>query len=367
MSEIRLANPVLTKEMKDAALQAMETEKFVLGESVYRFEEALAQYLSVDQVISVSSGTHALQFALIAAGVTGGAPVLTVPNSFIATANAALHAGGTPVFCDINPTTYTMDPTLIEARRGAPAVAIVPVHLFGHPCDMPRIAEEAERISAPIIEDAAQAHGATVDGTKVGAFGLAGCFSFYPSKNLTVGGDGGAVSTNDTRVADTVRKLRDCGRTSRYEHDIIGYTARLNTVNAAIGLVQLRNLDQWNERRRTFALQYGAGLRNLPEIALPPSPTSRMNPVYHLYVVRARQRDKLKHHLAAAGVETAIHYPIPIHLQPAYRALFGYHGGEFPHSEQLATEVLSLPCHPGLARNDVRYICRTIRGFYEGG
>jgi dTDP-4-amino-4,6-dideoxygalactose transaminase len=299
----------------------------------------------------------------MAVGIKPGDEALTTPLSFIATANAVLHADGIPRFADIDKTAYTMDPGAIEGAIGPRTRAIIPVHLYGYPADMDQILETARRHNLKVIEDACQAHGATYRGRKVGSLGDAGCFSFYPSKNMTVYGDGGMVVTNDKGIASAVAKLRDCGRVSQYEHDVVGYTARLNNVNAAIGRVQLRRLDEWNERRRVCAGLYDKVLSGVEGLALPPRGGPDVVPVYHLYVVRSRRRDQLRAWLDQSGVGCGVHYGLPIHLQPIYRKMFGYAEGAYPVAEAVSHEVLSLPMYPELTDDYIRFVGERIREF----
>lgn len=362
---IPLAVPIFDKEMEDAALNALRNEHFVLGEDVYKFEEEFAEYVGAKYAISTNSGTAALHLSLLALGIKSQDQVITTPFSFIATANAILHAGATPVFSDINIKTYNIDPEKIRQNMTKRAKAIIPVHLFGYPCDMQQIMDIAQDNKVKVLEDACQAHGAEYNELKVGTIGDVGCFSFYPSKNMTVCGDGGMVVTNNEEIARLVIKLRDCGRKTKYEHDIVGYTARLNTVNAAIGRIQLKRLDEWNEKRIQNALMYNKLLSDLEEIVLPPSPKKLIKPVYHLYVIRARNRDKLREYLENNGIQCGIHYPLPIHLQPIYKEIFHFKGGEYPLSELASQTCLSLPVHPSLTKDDITYVCEKIHEFYE--
>jgi len=362
---ILLAKSIFDEEMKKAALDALENERFVMGESVFKFEEEFAKYCGTDYAVSVSSGTQALQFSLMAVGIKSGDEVLTTPLSFIATANAALHAGGMPKFADIDRKTLTIDSLLVEKGVGAKTKAIIPVHIFGHPADMASILDIAKRRNLRVIEDACQAHGATYEGRRVGSFGDVGCFSFYPSKNMTVCGDGGMAVTNDKKIATIIAKLRDCGRASHYEHDIVGFTARLNTVSAAIGRVQLRRLDEWNERRRSHAKLYDQLLSDIKGITLPPNGESHSKPVYHLYVIRTKRRDYLKEWLEKNGIQCGIHYPLPIHLQPIYQEMFGYNNGDFPEAESHCKEALSLPMYPELTESDVRFISDKVHEYVQ--
>ncbi len=361
MARIPLARPAVTEEMIEAMSQALRDERLVMGESVFKFEEEFARYIGTDHAVSVSSGTDALMLSMLALNIRSR-EVITTPMSFIATANAVLHAGGAPVFADVLPD-GNIDPS--EIRPVRETAAVLPVHLYGNPARMDEIAEAAGP-KVKVIEDACQAHGASYKGTKCGSFGDAGCFSFYTTKNMTVGGDGGMVTTNDERLAKDVGKLRDCGRISRYEHDVFGFTSRLNTANAAFGRVQLRHLDEWNERRRALARRYSERLRDVLEVKLPPEGSKDIVPVFHLYVVRCGDRDALAKHLAGNGVETAVHYPIPIHLQPAYRDAYGYSRGSYPAAEGLAATALSLPLFPQLEERQVDEVCELIIEHYGG-
>ncbi len=362
--KIPLAKPVFDDEMKNAAVNALQNEKFVMGESVFKFEEEFAKYCGVRKAVSTSSGTFALQLSLQALGITPKDKVLTTPYSFIATANAAYCAGATPVFADIDPKTCNIDPQLTQQKLSSETKAIIPVHLYGYPADMTPIVDVAKKRKLAIVEDCCQAHGAKYFGKRVGSLGDVGCFSFYPSKNMTVCGDGGMAVTNNEEAAAKIAKLRDCGRKSHYEHDIIGLTARLNSVNAAIGRVQLKKLDGWNEKRRNVARLYNKLLDDVQELGLPPSENSDVSPVYHLYVVRTNRRDELKTHLESNGIQCGIHYPLPIHLQPIYKEMFGYKEGDFPKSELVAKQVLSLPMFPDFDKAGIEQVSEKIHEFF---
>jgi perosamine synthetase len=359
------AKPIFLPEMKEAAIDALTNDRFVGGENVAKFEEEFANFVGTKYAIALSSGTAALDFILMALRVKGQ-KVVTTTWSFIASANSILHAGGNPVFADISDSDYCLDPNEASAQLRDGARAILPVHIYGQPVDFDALSALADNYRVPIIEDACQAHGATYKGHNIGSLGIAAAFSFYPSKNMTVLGDGGMVTTNDESIANQISKIRDSGRTSQYEHDILGYTARLNTVNAAIGRVQLKYLQQWNERRRSIAKAYSEKLSDIvPAIGLPPAPNKDAQPVYHQFVIRTKERDDLKKHLLENGIQCNIHYPIPIHLQPLYVNLFGFKEGMFPKSELLAKECLSLPMHPFLSHEDVNYICEEIASFFS--
>jgi perosamine synthetase len=356
--------PIVNQKMIQAAINVLKNEHYVLGESVYKFEEEFARYCGVRYAVSTNSGTDALHLSLLALGVKGR-KVLTSPASFVATANAVIHAGAKPAFADINIKTYTMDPDQVRHKASKGFSALIPVHLYGYPADMEEIKETARRMHMSVVEDAAQAHGAIYKGQKVGSIGDAACFSFYPSKNMTVCGDGGMMVTNDERFAISVAKLRDAGRKSKYVHDCIGYTARLNTVNAAIGRVQLKYLDKWNERRREIARMYNSLLSDVGDLILPPRESCQTKPVYHLFVIRTNYRDKLRKWLDRFGIECGVHYPVPIHLQPVYQQLFNYRGGEYPNCEELSKTCLSIPMHPTLKDTHVKYVAKKIEDFFE--
>jgi dTDP-4-amino-4,6-dideoxygalactose transaminase len=351
--------------MVGAVSNALRNERMVLGESVFRFEDAFARYIGTKHAVSVSSGTAALALSLIALDVTDR-EVLTTPLSFIATANAVVQAGGIPTFSDVSELDYNMDPNQVKGHLTKKTKALLPVHLFGHPADMGELMAIVESRGLKMIEDAAQAHGAVYKGKKVGSFGDVGCFSFYSTKNMTVGGDGGMVTTDDESIAKSVAKLRDCGRTSRYVHDVVGFTARLNTANAAFGLVQLRHLDEWNERRRAIAAIYSKHLNGVAYVVLPPRGDENVTPVFHLFVIKCKKRDELAKYLGERGIECGIHYPVPIHLQPVYREMYCYDSGAFPISESLSSSLLSLPMFPALPDDDVKFICEQILDFYRG-
>jgi perosamine synthetase len=361
--EVPLAKPVLTDEMEKAAVDALRNERFVLGESVFRFEEEFAKYCGVDFAVSTSSGTDALQIALISLGVAQRQDVITTPASFIASSNVIVHVGAKPVFADIDLETYTIDLKQMKQVIGTKTRAVIPVHLYGFPADMDSINEMAEKHGLCVIEDACQAHGASYKRRKVGGLGDVACFSFYPSKNMTVAGDGGILTSNDEKVANKAVKLRDCGRKSKCVHDLIGYTARLNNVNAAIGRVQLKYLDEWNEKRRRNARIYDRLLSDIDELILPPSGDNEIEPVYHLYVIRTEHRDGLKEWLESNGIQCGIHYTLPIHLQPIYKEMFGFKEGMYPRSERLCKTCLSIPMYPDLTLSEIEFVSEKIHEF----
>jgi perosamine synthetase len=362
MNKIPVSRPTVTDEMVQAMADAVRNERMVLGESVFKFEEEFARFTGTDHAISVSSGTDALILALMALNVRGK-EVITTPMSFIATANSIVHAGATPIFADSSSHDFNIEPAEVRSNRNT--AAVMPVHLFGYPACIDEIQENAGK-DVKIVEDACQSHGAVYKGRKAGAMGTVGCFSFYATKNMTVGGDGGMITPDDKKLADDLRKLRDCGRTSRYIHDVFGFTARLNTANAAFGRVQLKLLDSWNERRRAIAHRYAQKLKNVEELVLPPMGTKDITPVFHLYVVQTEDRDALAKTLLDQNIETLVHYPVPIHLQPVYKDAFGFTEGSYPECEAQAKRVLSLPIFPSLADEDVDRVCDAIIKHYEG-
>jgi perosamine synthetase len=359
---IPLALPIIDEEMKAAALSALD-EKLVMGESVFKFEEEFARYCGTKYAVSTSSGTTALSISLQALGVGHGSEVVTTPFSFIATANAVLHAGGNPVFADVGDSGVNLDPQKTRMKIGSKTRAVIPVHLYGHPAKMNEFLQISREKSVKLVEDACQAHGAQLEGKRVGSIGDVGCFSFYPAKNMTVGGDGGMITTSDQELAEAAMSIRDCGRdkNSKYSHGRIGFTARLNTLNAAIGRVQLKRIDAWNEARRRLASRYRHELENVAGIELPPSEKPGESAVYHLFVIRTSMRERVKKHLENDNVETGVHYPVPIHLQLPYRQMFGYSEGAFPLSESLSNEVLSLPMYPTLSEDEIVRICDVVK------
>ena len=340
--------PEFTKDMENAAIDALRNEKFVMGESVFKFEEEFARYTGTKFAISVNSGNAALQLSLISLGITEKSKVITSTNSFVASANCILMTGAKPILCDINYDDGNID---IKTTNEKPE-AIIPVHIYGNPCDFDSIKSVSETHKAPIIEDACQAHGATFDHKKVGSIGDVGCFSFYPTKNMTVGGDGGMVTTNNEEIKKQIDSLRDNGRRTRTEHDKLGFTMRLNTVNAAIGRIQLQTLDEKNKRRRELASLYKKFLGDDCMLDENPKGTS----VYHQIIIKHQKRDEIFSHLSKNNIGVAIHYPRPIHKQPLYENL----GYSLPISEKFSNEVLSMPSFPQLKDGDVKIICEKI-------
>jgi len=366
---ISLTRPIIEDEMVDAVTDALRNEYFLKGRSVELFEEEFAKYIGVEHAISVNSGTSALHLSLLALGIRGGDKILTTPATFIATANAITYTRAEPVLVDISIDTYNIDIIKIKEKleedNGA-IKAIIPVHLYGYPCDMDQICKIARDYDISIIEDACQAHGAIHKRKKVGSLGNAAAFSFYSTKNMSTAGDGGMVTTNEKEIAYKISSLRDVGRDKDKAgvHRYIGFTNRMNTINAAFGRVQLQNLDGWNEKRREIAKKYGEELRDVKDIILPPAENSQYIPAWYLFVIRAKCRDELKSFLEKNGIQCGIHYLLPVHLQPPYLEM-GYRKGMYPEAEKWAKEVLSIPMHPQLTEEEIYYITSTIKRFFK--
>ena len=353
---IPIARPLISDEEKQAVLQVLESGMLAQGPTVEAFERAFAELCGVEHAVATSSGTTALHVALLAHGIGPGDEVITTPFTFIATANAILYVGAKPVFVDIDPATFNIDPSLIEVAITSRTKAILPVHLFGLPADLDLILEIAEQYGLPVIEDACQAHGATYGDRCVGSFGT-GCFSFYPTKNMT-SAEGGMITTDDAALADYCREVRQHGMRRRYYHDRLGYNFRMTDVHAAIGLAQLQKLNGFNQARRANATYLSQHLR---DVTTPTTPAGRTH-VYHQYTVRVpdAQRDIVLDGLRAQGVSAGVYYPVPIHRQHLYRDL-GY-DDHLPNAERAAHEVLSLPVHPALTGEDLKRIVNAVNG-----
>jgi dTDP-4-amino-4,6-dideoxygalactose transaminase len=349
----------------DAAMaRVIGNTSFIMGKEVKDFEAAFADTMQVKHAIGISSGTDAIFLALAVLGVGPGDEVITSPHTFIASAEPIVHLGATPIFVDIDPTTYNLNPALLEAAITPKTKAILPVHLYGQPSDMEPILDIANKHGIPVIEDAAQAHGAEYRGKRIGNWGVMACFSFYPGKNLGAYGDAGAIITNDDALAKKLSMLRNHGRTGKYEHEFIGYGDRLDALQAAILGAKLPHLEGWNEARRQHADYYNQALAGLNGVTLP-GELKNVRHVYHLYVIRmAGSRDNLIEHLKQAGIEAGIHYPIPLHLQPAM-AFLGHKAGDFPETEKAASSIVSLPMYPELEIGQLNTIVEEISEFVE--
>ena len=345
----------------DAAIgKVLESCQFVLGPEVSEFEKAFAAYCGASECIALNSGTSALHLALLAAGVGPGDEVITTPFTFVASVAAILYAGARPVLVDIDPRSFTLDPSKIEAAITPRTKSLLPVHLYGQSADMDPIMDIARKHSLIVIEDAAQAHGAKYKGRPAGSIGHMACFSFYPGKNLGAYGEGGAVTTANSEYARTIRMLRDWGQDRKYHHLLRGYNYRMEGFQGAVLGVKLRYLEQWTEARRGLVQQYNRLLSDC-ELELPYEMSSARH-VYHVYTIRSRERDRLQKVLADEGVQTGIHYPVPVHLQPAYADL-GYGPGSFPEAETAAKQVLSLPLYPELSMQAVSQVADAVKKF----
>ncbi len=344
-------------EINTAIQGVLDTCQFTLGSEVVAFEQEFAAYCTAEFGIGVNTGTSALHLALLAAGIGPGDEVITVPFTFVATVAAIYYTGAKPVFVDINPQTFTMDVEAIERAINGQTKAILPVHLYGQPADMDPILEIAKRHNLIVVEDAAQAHGAEYKGRRVGSLGDMGCFSFYPGKNLGAYGEGGMVTTNNPDYTRTIRMLRDWGAEQKYHHVLKGYNFRLEGIQGAVLRVKLRYLEAWTEARRTVAKHYDD---LLADCVPTPKAMSYVRHVYHIYAIRTQNRQAWQQTLQAKGIQTGIHYPIPVHLLPAYADL-GYKRGDFPHAERAADEVLSLPMFPELSEAQCREVSEAVR------
>ena len=358
--DVRCQYELLKEKIDEAIIEVATDGKYILGENVKAFEVEMAGYCQSKHAIGVGNGTDALYLALRALGVGLGDEVITTPFTFIATTEAILMVGATPVFVDIDPETLNIDHRQIEAAITKQTTAILPVHLYGRPCEMSAIMSIARKHDLKVIEDCAQALGATYAGQPVGTFGDAGCLSFFPSKNLGCMGDGGMVITNDFKVNERVEMLRRHGARLKYHHEEIGVNSRLDEIQAATLRVKLPYLDQWNKQRQAVARTYSECLSKLTGIQVPQASESEINHVYHQYTVLVERREDLVNSLRSAGVHTAIYYPTPLHLQPVHADL-GHSLGDFPKAEKAAVEVLSLPIYPGLSDVMVRKVTESIR------
>ena len=352
---IPISHPLLGEEEKAAVLEVLDSGQLAQGPRVREFEERFAEWCGVKHAVAVSSGTSALHIALLAHEIGPGDEVITPAFSFIASANCALFVGARPVFADIEPRYFTVDPWEVAERITSRTRAVVAVHLFGQPCDMDAISELARERNLVLIEDACQAHGARLDGRPVGTWGTA-CYSFYPTKNMTTG-EGGMITTNDAEIAERARLLRDHGSRQRYQHEVLGYNLRMSELHAALGLAQLPKLEGWNAQRRANAAYLTEGLAGV-EGVVTPSVRDGATHVFHQYTVRIRDRDVTVEHLARRGIGVGVYYPTPIHQQPFYRRL-GF-DDRLAQAEAASREVLSLPVHPALTETGLDRIVEAV-------
>lgn len=365
-SDLGAQHRELEKQLNSALKRCIKRGDFILGEDVRLFEEEFAKFCNTRYAVGVGSGTSALFLALKALNIGSGDEVIVPAFTYIATAFAVSYTGARPVFVDIDEKTYNIDVTKIKQAITNKTKAIIPVHLYGQPASMPEVLEIARKNNLKVIEDAAQAHGSSIkmeDGSrhKTGGLSDIGCFSFYPSKNLGALGDGGMVVTNNADVYNKINMLRNYGRVSKYSHSMIGYNDRLDTLQAAILRLKLRKLDKWNKMRQDAALIYNQILGGIPGIITPYS-SSSVKHVYHVYAIRIQKRDQLYDRLNKLGIGAIVHYPVPLHLQEAYKNL-GHQAGEFPVSERTAREIISLPMYPHIKKAQIRFVCETIKGF----
>lgn len=356
--DLKSLHSEIKDELREVFDRVLDQSSFVLGPEVHRFEQEFAAYVGTKHCVALNTGTAALHLTLASLGVGVGDEVITVAHTFIATAEAITAVGARPVFVDIDPISYTMDPALLEAAITEKTAAIIPVDLYGQVADMDPILEIANRHGIPVVEDACQAHGAEYKGQKAGTFGVAACFSFYPGKNLGACGEGGAVTTDDDELAQRIRLWRDHGSAKRYEHIFPGLNMRMEGIQGGVLSVKLRYLDQWNDLRRKAAAAYDAALADVDVETPTEMPWNRH--VYHLYVVQTENRDGLRERLTEAGIESGLHYPTPLHLQEAYRSL-GYKLGDLPVTERVKDRIVSLPIYPGIPSEAVERVAAELR------
>jgi dTDP-4-amino-4,6-dideoxygalactose transaminase len=357
--DLRLQYRSIEPDIDAAVREVLDAAAFIKGRFVAAFEKSFAEFCGVDHCIGVANGTDAIRVVLAALGIGPGDEVVTVAHTFTATAEPIVRAGARPVFVDVDPATNNMDPDLVERAVGPRTRAILPVHLYGLPADMDRINAVAARHGIVVIEDAAQAAGARYKGRRCGSLGNVACFSFFPGKNLGAYGDGGAVCTSDRTLAEKVRMLADHGRTTKYEHQLVGYNSRLDGLQAAVLSVKLRHLDGWNAARRDHALAYARLLGHVVGLTLPAAP-DWAEPIWHLYVVESENRKALQEALRSAAIETGIHYPVPLHRQPCYSALAS---SPLPVTEHKAGRILSLPMFAELTTPQMERVAAAVAAF----
>lgn len=346
-------------EINEAIQRVLDKQWFILGEEAEKFEEEFSKYVGTKYSIGVNSGSDALYLAIKALGISSGDEVITVSHTFVSTVDAIVRNSAKPVFVDIDPETYTMDVNQIEDKITERTRAIIPVHLYGHPADMDAITAIAKKYKLFVIEDACQAHGAEYKGKKVGGIGDIGCFSFYPSKNLGAYGNGGIIVTNNEELAKKLSMLRNYGQSQKYYYDFMGINSRLDEIQAAVLRVKLKYLDEWNEKRRNIAKLYNELLKN-SNIILPIEKDYAKH-VYHLYVIRSKNRNELQQYLSQNGIQTQIHYPLPVHKQKSYLDL-GFRA-HLPVTEKICNEILSLPMHPWLTEEEVEKIALLVNKY----
>jgi dTDP-4-amino-4,6-dideoxygalactose transaminase len=361
--KIPLARPYASEEDLEAIRRVMTSGQYIHGSETKQFESEFASFIGTKHAVATSSGTAALHLALLSTGVGENDEVITVSHTFIATIESIWYVRAKPKLIDIDPRYYVMDIEAVRTLINEKTRAIIPVHVFGHPVDMDPLRKLAEEHGLKLIEDAAQAHGSLYKDRPVGTLGDVACFSFYPSKNLTVCGDGGMLVTNDAGIAQKARMLRDHGRTQKYSSDEVGYNYRLSEIASAIGRVGLKQLPRWNIERRSIASHYSR-LLSADDQVIPPAEAGWARHVYHVYAIRTKDRDKLALSLAQNGIQTGIHYPIPCHLQPVFKRLENSNL-YLKNTEQVANELLSLPIFPGMSAEEVERVAHKVREFHE--
>lgn len=369
--KIPFSKPTITEEMINAATECLMADRLVNGESVKEFEESFARYIGTKYAVAVSSGTAALYLSLLSLGVRKGDIVITQSATFVATANAIVQTGAIPMFIDVDSDNFNFNKDEFQQvlkEYGNRIKAVIPVHLYGRMQDLDTILDLVSRDNIPVIEDACQAHGAEINGKKAGSLGRAGAFSFYSSKNMTVGGDGGMITTDDPEIMEKAMSLRNQGASKgdRYKNDIIGYNFRLNSVNAAIGKIQLKYLDEWNRRRSLIAEFYNDELSNYLDFALPNRDTAINRSSWHIYSIRTEKRERLIEHLGRNGIETGIHYPIPVHLQNAYKNVASLVPFKMNNTEKWAKENLSLPIYGTMDLESANEVVNQIGVYVRG-
>ena len=345
-------------EIKKKAVEVIESKRYIKGPESAGFEDEFSKYLGVKGAVTTSSGTTALYLIYYALGIGRGDEIIAPSHTFIATVSPAMHLGAKPVFVDIDERTYNIDPDQVRKKIGERTKAIVAVHLYGHPAEMDELREIAEEHDIPLIEDACQAHGAEYGGKKVGNFGKVAAFSFFPSKVMTVAGDGGMVVSNDEDLIEKIAMLRDQGRTTKYEHTALGFNYRMSEILAGIGRIQLKHLDEWVKRRNEIAALYN---ELLEDYVVTPHIEGEVRHSFYVYTIRSRKRDKLIEFLKKRDIATGIYYPIPVHLQPAVKSM--YEPERLPITEKIVDEIVSLPMHPQLSDEDVEYIAKSVIEF----
>lgn len=357
--DLRTQYDSIRDDVNEQIRNVIDNTSFILGPDVREFEKGFASFCSTRECIGVASGSDALYLSLLALGIGPGDEVITVPNTFISTVDAITRVGAKPVFVDIDRRTYNMDTSLLEEAISERTRAMLPVHLYGQPADMDPVNEIAENHGLKVIEDACQAHGSEYKGKRAGSLGDIGCFSFYPGKNLGAYGDGGAIVTNDPEMAEKLRMMRDYGQKAKSNHEFVGCNSRLDSLQAAVLKVKLRHMDRWNAMRRENA---GLYTKLLGDSVRTPIISKDSSHVFHLYVVRHKERDRLSESLGSLGISTGIHYPTPVHRQKAYSHL-SLPEGSFPVAEGFSKQILSLPMYPELSREQIEYVCESITRF----